>query len=228
MEISRKHRKTALIFCVFLVLYSLFFAVMAPVANYVLANSPSEDVADAFSNGLIRKIIFSAISGVLSTLFYLKMLLPVPKKHKQALTVVLSLMLLSNAMSFIIGGGLSRLGFDIKTLSNLIYWFTDFYIILLIGIFFKKSTEKIAGAMIIIKALISCVLSVKSYWEVISISPISAFPMLLSPVISLIFGILPGILLLIYPVLSGPIIQKKPVPLAEQIEAEGTGNESES
>lgn len=213
MEINKNRRKAALIFCIFFIIRE-FFSLIATIAIMVIS-------------GLCIKNLHFEFLGVLKHLtaiaLYLKVLLPFPKKHQQTMIIILSLLLSISFITFVHDIVNSNTSFTVDKIESYFNYpliYIVIYTILLFGLLYKKNTEKIAGIIIIFIGLISFGLTFQhnlDFFNNFSIGinldffselPPSLF-MFLYYFIFIFMGILPNLLLLIYPVLSMPILKNQ-------------------
>jgi len=194
INISKTRMKAASIICKFSFIIYMILVIMIPISSSTILGTLD---------------IGTIIPLALMALFYLKVLVPTPKNHKRAMTVILILLFLSRLAGFI-NGGIANLSNKntFEAVQSFILLFASFEVVLLIGILFKKSTEKVAGIIHIISISINYAILALRLQEITNIDSgiagtYSSF------VMALILGFLPGVLLLSYPVLTAPVPKLK-------------------
>jgi len=207
-EINEKRRKTASILCLTLFIFSVIYAVgmtagsIGSIIIPYLSFHPAE--------------IFYIFSSFLLALFYLRIRKATIENYKRAITIILSLVLFSDIIGPIIYRGLPAFGSgenNLSSISSVISLFVTYQMILLIGIFSKKGTEKIAGVFILATTVLNLAFQYgtlsESFMSFLKYGDVEGITIILGSVAGFIFSVLPGIFLLIYPVLSEPILKRK-------------------
>ena len=142
INISKTRMKAASIICKISFILYMLFAIMIPLSSSTIFGSLD---------------IGTIIPWALIALFFLKVLVPAPKNHKRVMTVILILLFLSRLAGFIFNDGIRKLSSNntFEAAFSIVSIFASFEVVLLIGLLFKKSTEKIAGIIHIISISIN-------------------------------------------------------------------------